>query len=54
MPDWRLTAAADTSGRYLLLDEDLGAFFGWLVQGQFHKLPINGLYGNKEIVAAAG
>jgi hypothetical protein len=45
--------AADGSGKYLLVDEDVGAFFGWIGNGQFHKLPINAPHGNDEAVAAS-
>lgn len=45
--------AVDRSGKYLLINEDLGGFFGWIGDGRFHKLPIHGLYGFDEIVAAA-
>jgi hypothetical protein len=44
--------AVDGSGRYLLINEHLGAFFGWIRNGQFHKLPIHAPFGNNEIVAA--
>jgi hypothetical protein len=44
--------AVDGSGRYLLINEHLGAFFGWIRDGQFHKLPIHAPFGNNEIVAA--
>jgi hypothetical protein len=44
--------AVDGSGKYLLINERLGAFFGWIRDGQFHKLPIHAPYGNNEIVAA--
>lgn len=44
--------AADGSGKYLLVNEDLGAFFGWIANGHFHKLPIHGPYGHDQVVAA--
>jgi len=44
--------AADGAGKYLLLNEDLGNFFGWIGSGQFHRLPIRGLHGLDEFVAA--
>jgi hypothetical protein len=46
--------AADGSGRYVLINEELGSFFGWTGDGRFHKLLIHGPYGSgDEIVAAA-
>jgi len=45
--------AADGSGSYLLINENLGSFFGWIGDGRFHKLQIHGLYGFDEIVAAS-
>jgi hypothetical protein len=45
--------AADGSGRYLLVNEDLGTFFGWVGDGRFHMLPIHAPHGNNEIVAAS-
>jgi hypothetical protein len=30
----------------------LGGFFGWIRDGQFHKLPIHAPFGNNEITAA--
>jgi hypothetical protein len=44
--------AVERSGRYLLINEDLGSFFGWIREGQFHKLPIRAPFGNNVIVAA--
>ena len=44
--------AVDGSGKYLLINEHLGTFFGWIGDGQFHKLPIHAPHGNNEIVAA--
>jgi hypothetical protein len=44
--------AVDGSGRYLLINEHQGAFFGWIRNGRFHKLPIHAPFGNNEIVAA--
>jgi hypothetical protein len=44
--------AVDGSGKYLLINQHLGAFFGWIRHGQFHKLPIHAPFGNNEIVAA--
>ncbi|HET7016067.1 MAG TPA: hypothetical protein VFI65_19250 [Streptosporangiaceae bacterium] len=43
---------ADGSGKYLLINEDLGTFFGWIGGGQFHKLPIHAPFGNDEANAA--
>jgi hypothetical protein len=51
--DYYAGLAADGSGKYFLVDEDLGTFFGWLGGGRFHKLPIHGLYGLDEIDAAS-
>lgn len=45
--------AADSSGTYVLVNVDLGTFFGWTNGGRFHRLPIHDLYGNHVIVAAA-
>jgi hypothetical protein len=55
--DWRSNnfyagLTADGSGKYLLINEDLSTFFGWISDGQFHRLPIHGLYGDNEVVAA--
>jgi hypothetical protein len=45
--------AADGSGKYLLVTEDVGAFFGWIDGGgQFHKLRIHARYGDNEVMAA--
>lgn len=44
--------AADRSGRYVLISEDLGTFFGWIGDGRFHRLPIHDLYGTRQAVAA--
>ena len=44
--------AVDGSERYLLINEQLGVFFGWIRNGQFHKLSIYAPFGNDEIVAA--
>ena len=44
--------AADGSGKYLLINEDAGTFFGWIDDQQFRKLPVHGRYGDNEIVAA--
>jgi len=44
--------AADGAGKYLLINEDLGTFFGWIGNGQFHRLPVRGPYGPDEFVAA--
>lgn len=45
--------SADGSGTYVLVNVDLGTFFGWTSGGQFRQLPIHDLYGNHVIVAAA-
>jgi hypothetical protein len=45
--------AADSTGTYVLVNDDLGSFFGWTNGGRFHRLPIHDLYGNHEMVAAA-
>jgi hypothetical protein len=45
--------AVDGSGRYLLVNEDLGTFFGWIGGGRFHRLPIHAPHGNNEITAAS-
>src|SRR5262249_21390281 len=57
--DWQFNShyarlAVDGSGKYLLINEDLGVFFGWIANGHFHKLPIHGPFpqGHDEIVAA--
>ncbi|MGN6681532.1 MAG: hypothetical protein ACTHKL_27505, partial [Streptosporangiaceae bacterium] len=47
--DW---LAVDGSGKYLLINNHMGAFFGWIRDGQFHKLPVHAPFGNNEIVAA--
>lgn len=46
------TLAVDGSGKYLLINVSLGAYFGWIRNGQFHKLPIHAPFGNNEIIAA--
>jgi hypothetical protein len=46
------TLAVDGSGKYLLINMSLGGFFGWIRDGQFHKLPIHAPFGNNEITAA--
>lgn len=45
--------AADGSGNYLLISEDLGNFFGWIGDRRFHRLPIHDLDGASAAIAAA-
>jgi hypothetical protein len=45
--------SADGTGQYLLLNAELGSRFGWIRDGAFHRLPIHGLHGFDEVVAAA-
>jgi hypothetical protein len=44
--------AADGSGNYVLISEDLGSFFGWIGDRRFHRLPVHDLYGGHEAIAA--
>lgn len=52
LDDWYAGLAVDGSGKYLLINENQGAFFGWIRHGQFRRLPIHAPFGNNEIVAA--
>lgn len=52
-PDvWYAGLAVDGSGKYLLINENQGVFFGWIRHGLFRKLPNHARFGNDEIVAA--
>ena len=45
--------STDASGKYMLVNEELGSVLGWIRNGQLRRLLVHGRFDNDQAVAAA-